>query len=157
VRRSLSNDQVDPLLADARAHGASPARLEQLRGAIEHSLGLRATFGVWAAHWHAFAVFRGMATQWRTRQADVGLVYEGLDYGALQPVLEEHAELPAPLRQRMPRLMPQLRLLEMAARDALNGGDERDEGDDAAAAPPGRTGGAAPRRPAVILPAVQSS
>lgn len=100
--------------------GASARQLEQLRGAIERQQGLAEPTAVWAEHWHAFAVFRAMATQWRLRDGARGLLYEGLDYAALEPVLREHRRLPRQVRQPLARLMPQLRSLEAAARDALN-------------------------------------
>jgi hypothetical protein len=120
VRRGLEDPAEDPLIADARAHGASAASLEKLRAHIERQRGLAGECVVWAAHWHAFAVFKAMATQWRVEQGRAGLLYTGLDYGGLAPVLDEHRRrLPRRLRQPPQRLMPQLRTLEHAARTAL--------------------------------------
>lgn len=73
---------------------------------------------VWPQHWHAAQVFAGMSTQWRTELGRGGLVYLGLDYGALAPVLAEH-EATAHV-QPMRVLMPQLRTMEGAAMEALN-------------------------------------
>jgi hypothetical protein len=103
--------------------GASARSLEELRASIEREEGGDEPTGVWAEHWHAFAVFLGMGTQWRVRDGARGLLYDGLDYAALDPVLQEHAKLPRRLRQPLARLMPQLRTLEAAARTALNAQD----------------------------------
>jgi hypothetical protein len=103
--------------------GASASRLEQLRGRIEHEEGLDEPVPVWAEHWHAFAVFRGMATQWRVTRADRRDWWEGLDYAGLPVVLQEHRRMPRRHRQPLPRLMRQLRVLEGAARDELNKDD----------------------------------
>lgn len=73
---------------------------------------------VWPQHWHAAQVFLGLATQWRVVAGMVGLLYTGLDYGAMQPVLEEHAQVAH--QQPMCTLMPQLRVMEQEARDQLN-------------------------------------
>jgi hypothetical protein len=101
--------------------GASAGQLERLRGAIERQHGVHEPTPVWAVHWHAFAVFCAMASQWRVRDGAKGTLYDGLDYGALEPVLHEHRRaLPRRLRQPIERLMPQLRTLEAAARDELN-------------------------------------
>lgn len=78
---------------------------------------------VWAEHWHAFAVFRAMRTQWRVRRDAGGEFVEGLDYAGLPVVLAEHRHLPRRVRQPLHRLMPQLRVLEGAARDEFNRGD----------------------------------
>lgn len=73
---------------------------------------------VWPQHWHAVNVFAGMATQWRVVAGMAGLLYLGLDYAALQPVLQEHEAIAH--AQPMRQLMPQLRTLESAAREELN-------------------------------------
>jgi len=75
-------------------------------------------FEVWPDHWHALQVFLGMGSQWRIVGGMAGLLYQGLDYGALEPVLRAHKR--GPHRQPMKRLMPQLRRLEAAAADVLN-------------------------------------
>jgi hypothetical protein len=77
---------------------------------------------VWSVHWHAFSVFRGMATQWRVTRDDRRDWWEGLDYSGLPVVLEEHRRMPRRCRQPLPHLMRQLRVLERAARDELNKG-----------------------------------
>ena len=100
--------------------GATARQLEQLRGRIEREHGIAEPTAVWAEHWHAFKVFLAMGTQWRTRDGAHGLLYDGLDYGGLDPVLREHRRLPRRLRQPLHRLMPQLRTLEAVARDELN-------------------------------------
>jgi hypothetical protein len=103
----------------------SERSLEELRASIEREQGPDEPTDVWAEHWHAFAVFRAMGTQWRVRDGgDRGLLYDGLDYGGLEPVLAEHRRsMPRRRRQPLARLMPQLRTLEAAARTALNAQD----------------------------------
>jgi hypothetical protein len=100
--------------------GASASALERARARIEAQR--PPPLRIWRQHWHAWQVFVGMDTQWRTRTGAAGTVYDGLDYAALDPVLQEHRRaLPRRLRQPMHRLMPQLRVLEHAALRALNG------------------------------------
>jgi hypothetical protein len=103
--------------------GATASQLEQLRGRIESEDGLDEPVPVWAEHWHAFSVFRAMATQWRVSRVPGGDWWEGLDYAGLPIVIEEHRRLPRRCRQPLPRLMQQLRVLESAARDVLNAHD----------------------------------
>lgn len=72
------------------------------------------TLDVWPEHWHALQVLRWSATQWRVVAGPTGrLLYLGLDYGALGPVLA--ALRGEPHRQPLPRLMAQLRVMEAAA------------------------------------------
>jgi hypothetical protein len=118
VRRGLDSTEANPLLEDARAFGASAAQLEALRGSIERQR--PPGVGIWPRHWHAWRVFVGMGSQWRTKDRQGGLLYEGLDYAALPVVLREHRRLPRRYRQPLARLMPQLRTLEGAAREQLN-------------------------------------
>jgi hypothetical protein len=118
VQRGLDDDAEDPLLQDAKAMGASERSLQQLRGAIEERRHARGHFGVWPRHWHAVQIFCAMGTQWRTHLGAKGLIYQGLDYAALRPVLAEHRH--GQHRQPMEVLMPQLRTLELAAREHLN-------------------------------------
>jgi Phage related hypothetical protein (DUF1799) len=122
VRRGLEDVSQDPLLADARAYGASASQLEALRGSIERQRGIAGEYGVWPQHWHAWLVFSGMGTQWRTTRDGGAVVYEGLDYAGLPSVVQEHRRLPRRYRQPYPRLMRQLRTLECAARKELNEG-----------------------------------
>jgi hypothetical protein len=105
--------------------GASASQLEQLRGRIDEAEGLDDSqpVPVWAEHWHAFQVFRGMATQWRVTRAERRDWWEGLDYAGLPVVLDEHRRLPRRWRQPLSQLMRQLRVLERSARDELNKDD----------------------------------
>jgi hypothetical protein len=122
VQRGLDNPETHPLIEDAKAMGASPAQLEKLRGSIERQRPPPPV--IWPQHWHAWRVFVGMGSQWRTKERAGGvLLYEGLDYAALPVVLDEHRRLPRRYRQPLARLMPQLRTLEHAAREVLNESD----------------------------------
>lgn len=68
-------------------------------------------------NWHAVMVFLGMATQWR-KSGQHGERFEGLEYGSLAPVLRAKRQVPH--AQPMDRLMDQLQVLEIQARDHLN-------------------------------------
>lgn len=59
-----------------------------------------------------------MGTQWQVAAGFGGTLYVGLRYEALPVVLQEHEA--APHAQPLSVLMPQLRLLERAARTELN-------------------------------------
>jgi hypothetical protein len=110
-------------VADARVMGAGARQLEKLRGAIEREEGRDDVLGVWPEHWHAFAVFRGMGDQWRVVNVEGRVMYLGLDYSALPPVLEEHRRMPRRLRQPHRMVMRQLRTLTAAACKAINADD----------------------------------
>lgn len=74
---------------------------------------------MWPEHWHATLVFLAMQGQWRVTEPAPGhLRYHDLDYGALQPVLDEFAN--APHAQPHPELMRQLRRLAQQCRELLN-------------------------------------
>lgn len=99
------------------AWGAPPEKIAEWRAILtkqanEHGV------EIWPDHWHAWCVFFSMRTQWRAVGAFSGLVYTGLDYGALAlPLAENRANSH---RQPLAVLMPQLRELEIAARKELN-------------------------------------
>jgi hypothetical protein len=100
-----------------RAFGASPDSLAQYRARLIEQAESNAVH-IFPENWHATSVFLAMGSQWRIESGWGGRVYHGLDYAALPPVLAEHRRIVH--RQPMDVLMPQLRTLEMAARDVLN-------------------------------------
>lgn len=74
---------------------------------------------VWPEHWHATLVFLGMQTQWRCTVLPSGRWHhQGLDYAALQPVLDEHAGTRH--ARAHADVMRQLHRLEDTARNQLN-------------------------------------
>lgn len=109
---------VDTSPLDAmREMGASPEQLSAYRERLFNEAEERRV-SILPENWHAWHVFLGMGTQWRTTGGFGYRLYEGLDYAALPIVLAEHRDLQP--RQPLPRLMPQLRTLEHAAREILN-------------------------------------
>lgn len=100
-----------------RAAGATAASLAAYRRRLEEAVAVR-SIELFPENWHAFSVFLRMGDQWRIATGAGGLLFLGLDYGALPPVLEECRRVPH--RQPMDRLMPQLRTLVRAARAVLN-------------------------------------
>lgn len=67
---------------------------------------------IWAENWDAVRAFAAIRTQWRTQIAPNGkLLHLGLDYTAVSARLDVDAASP---------LWPQLQVMEIAARAALN-------------------------------------
>jgi len=77
---------------------------------------------VWPENWYAVQVFNLMETQWRTqitlRQGEPRLLFEGLDYSALPVVIAACRHVPH--RQPLHVLLPQLKAMELAAREVMN-------------------------------------
>ena len=110
---------IDPgPLEDLQRFGAPQQALDEMQACIEQ--GARdASADVLEENWHAVNVFFAMGTQWRVAAGmGAAMHYEGLDYAALPLVLAEHRATPH--RQPLVRLMPQLRVMEHAAREQLN-------------------------------------
>lgn len=82
--------------------------------------GMRLVFdGLWPEHAAAFEAFLAVSTQWRTTQigggmAPVRTIYVGLDYAAVRAGLDGFGIA------QSPTLWQSLRIIEAAARDALN-------------------------------------
>jgi hypothetical protein len=100
-----------------QACGAAPEAIVSYRAKLVAEAEQHAV-DIFPENWHAWKVFRGMGSQWRTTGGMGGRVYEGLDYAALGIVLAEHRRVQP--RQPLDVLMPQLRTLEGAAREILN-------------------------------------
>lgn len=45
------------------------------------------TCDCWPEHWDALQVFLACGTQWRTIAGMSGVIYQGLDYGAVESVI----------------------------------------------------------------------
>ena len=92
-------------MAELRAHAA------------EHD----AAFAVWPENWAAVEAFCCMASQWRLITGASSAHWQGLRYEALESVFR----LLLVPRKRRPELFGQIRLMEFAARDALNARRDR--------------------------------
>lgn len=82
-------------------------------------------FEVWEENWETLEAFLFVCTQWRTMAIGGGMegaqvYWQGLDYGAVAAGLAGGG-IPAP-----PSVWAGLRVMEAAARNALNGVDESD-------------------------------
>lgn len=78
-------------------------------------------FEVWADNWEAISAFQCVSTQWRAIGMMAGGVYwQGLDYSGVT------AGLAGAGIDASPDLWAQLRVIEGAARNCLNGMAERD-------------------------------
>lgn len=78
-------------------------------------------FGVWAENWPAVEAFLFVCTQWRTISGAMGKVYwQGLDYSGVA------AGLAGIGYASSPKVWEGLRVMEVAARNWLNGSRERD-------------------------------
>lgn len=106
------------LIEEMRSAGALPQIINAFRASLIEGQRQRSA-EILPENWHAVRVFLSMASQWRVVARFDGLLYLGLDHAALQPSLEEHCRIRH--RQPLRRLMPQLRILERAARPLLNG------------------------------------
>lgn len=109
---------IDPSpLEDLQRFGAPQQALDAMQASIEQ--GARdAVADVLEENWHAVNVFFAMGTQWRVAAHAGAVHYEGLDYAALPLVLAEHRATQH--RQPLVRLMPQLRVMEHAAKQHMN-------------------------------------
>ncbi len=112
--RSFEDDEV---LADARRFGASAAELAGLRQIL--LAGQADALSVWADNAPVVAAFVVTATQWRTAldlvDGRMRLVWIGLDYAGAKVSIEQSGMTISPA------LWTGLRIMEAAARDALNG------------------------------------
>lgn len=95
------------------------AKIEAAQGAVD--------FEVWPENWEALNAFLYVSTQWRTASIGGGLepvqvYWQGLDYGAVCAMLTGlgFAQTPA--------LWSDLRVMEVAARNVLNGLLDADDG-----------------------------
>lgn len=89
--------------------GAPPEVIASLDEADEE-------FEVWPENWEAFTAFLTVSTQWRAiGRADGSVYWQGLDYAGVAAGLAG-AGIPA-----LPDLWAALRMIEAAARNALNG------------------------------------
>lgn len=92
--------------------------IEQAREELQRER-KQAEVPVWPEHWHAVTAFCAMSSQWRAHALPNGrLFFQGLEYSALPIVLASLRELPH--RQPLTELLPQLRVMETAARERLN-------------------------------------
>lgn len=89
--------------------GASPELMEHLRGAAE-------SCEVWPDNWDTVRVFCALGTQWRVAAGMAGLVWLGLDYAAITPVLRL-MDIP---RRDWQDLFEGLRVMERAAAEVRN-------------------------------------
>lgn len=77
-------------------------------------------FEVWPENWDAVMAFLAVSTQWRTApfgggMAPMQVIYQGLDYTAVRAGLDGFGI------ETSPALWRDLRVIEAAARNALNG------------------------------------
>lgn len=112
--RPDSTDAAAQQEATLRQFGVSQAAIDENRRAPgdDEEADL---VSLWAWHLPALQLFDAMRTQWRTAAGMGGLVFLGLDYGALSLVKQE-LELPA----SDPELFKQLQAMERAALRYLN-------------------------------------
>lgn len=100
-----------------RAFGATPEQIEQARRDLKQRFAA-VTLEVLPECSYAVDVFFAMATQWHYIAGMAGAAAQGLRYEALPVVLASlrpHAD-----RLPLPQLLPQLRVMEAAARQVLN-------------------------------------
>lgn len=107
----------DSLLKQLQQHRAPPEVIATMRQRLEEAR-QESVFEVWPEHWHAVQVLSLSRTQWRVAAGMGGLLYLGLDYSALQPVLAatRHVKHAQPIE----RLLPTLQQLELYAASVLN-------------------------------------
>ena len=102
---------LNTAVADAEAQGL-PELAERLRRAASQQSG----FKVWRRNWGTLLAFLAVSSQWKTVATATGAVYwQGLDYTAAL------AGLNAEGFKVTPGLWKGVRVMERAARDALNG------------------------------------
>lgn len=89
--------------------GASPELLAHLQGQAD-------ACEVWADNWDTVRVFCSLGTQWRVAAGMAGLVWLGLDYATIPPVLR----LMAIPRRDWPELFEGLRVMERSAAEVRN-------------------------------------
>ena len=90
--------------------------IAEARAAIE-ARNAKATLAVWPENWHAVMLFCDLSSQWCAAASLVGIVWLGLDYAAITPLVLKACKRSVPRAHRRPEhvLMPQLRALEKAA------------------------------------------
>lgn len=90
--------------------------IAEARAAIE-ARNAKATLAVWPENWHAVMLFCDLSSQWRAASSLLGIVWLGLDYSAITPLVLKACKRSVPRAHRRPEheLMPQLRTLEKAA------------------------------------------
>lgn len=89
-----------------------PGLAEKLQGSASQDTG----FKVWRRNWDILLAFLSVSTQWRAIATASGAVYwMGLDYSAAR------ADLELAGTRVTPRLWNGIKVMECAARDALNG------------------------------------
>lgn len=95
--------------------------IAEARAAIE-ARNARATFTVWPENWHAVMLFCDLSSQWRAAASLVGILWLGLDYAAITPLVLKTCKRSVPRAHRRAEheLMPQIRALEKAAATWLN-------------------------------------
>ncbi|GEM_PF-2280097 len=108
-----STDAAAQQEATLRQFGVSQAAIDENRRAPGEDEAELAS--LWAWHLPALQLFDAMRTQWRTAAGMSGLVFLGLDYGALTLVKQELG-LPA----SDPELFKQLQAMERGALRYLN-------------------------------------
>lgn len=106
-------DTQEPIDA-LRAFGATP---EQLAEAQDYYEALDRDFGVWAENDTALEAFCALGTQWRMLAHMSGVVWTGIEYAAIPPVLRLMAVPRAAWRDTFGALQ----IMERAALAALNG------------------------------------
>lgn len=82
-----------------------------------------AAFEVWSENWEAVCAFLCVCTQWRAigKGMDGGVYWQGLDYAGVA------AGLAGAGIEATPKLWAELRIMEAAARNELNGVKVLDE------------------------------
>lgn len=75
-------------------------------------------FAVWEEHWKALQIFLALRTQWRVVAGLSAFVYQGLDYAAIEPVMNLHGIKKKQRRQ----IFLELQLIELGAISGLNNG-----------------------------------
>ena len=112
-----AGDDDDEAVADARRWGLGEDAVDAIRGALSGNTGDGA--GVWPQHVAIVTAFLACATQWRTTVAPAGdgfkLLWLGLDYAGARAGVE------AAGLALDPDIWAGVRIMEAAARDALNG------------------------------------
>lgn len=106
-----------------RLWGASDAVVAEWRRVLHAQARNDQEPEVWPEHWHAAQLFAAVGSQWRcTPSARGGVLWVGLDYAALSPLLLRAVRptVPRRLRRRWPELFAQLQALEAAAIKARN-------------------------------------
>jgi len=111
-----AGDDDDEAVADARRWGLGAEAVEVIRQAV--SGGADAGTGVWPQHVAIVTAFLAAASQWRTTLAPAGdglkVLWLGLDYAGARAGIE------AAGLALDPDIWTGIRIMEAAARDALN-------------------------------------